>query len=215
MNDMKTINHHLTDQLLMGYSSGNLPEAFNLVVATHLSMCDDCRAALHAFDAVGGSLLDTNETSQIGDSSLAETLKLIAAKPVVKKLAPTSSLPSPLVDYTGGDLEGVKWRPVGMGVRQAILKTSKNATARLLYIPAGSALPDHGHKGTELTLVIKGAFSDETARFSVGDVEVANEDIEHMPVAEIGEDCICLSATDAPLRFNGLVPRIVQPFLNI
>ena len=215
MNDMKTINHHLTDQLLMGYSSGNLPEAFNLVVATHLSMCDDCRAALHAFDAVGGSLFDTNETSEMGDSSLAATLKLIAAKPVVKKLAPTSSLPSPLVDYTGGDLEGVKWRPVGMGVRQAILKTSKNATARLLYIPAGSALPDHGHKGTELTLVIKGAFSDETARFSMGDVEVANEDIEHTPVAEIGEDCICLSATDAPLRFNGLVPRIVQPFLNI
>ena len=215
MNDMKTINHHLTDQLLMGYSSGNLPEAFNLVVATHLSMCDDCRAALHAFDAIGGSLLDTNETSEMGDSSLAETLKLIAAKPVVKKLAPTSSLPGPLFDYIGDDLEGVKWRPVGMGVRQAVLKTSKNATARLLYIPAGLALPDHGHKGTELTLVIKGAFSDETARFSVGDVEVANEDIEHTPVAEIGEDCICLSATDAPLRFNGLVPRIVQPFLNI
>jgi len=215
MNDMKKINHHLTDQLLMGYSSGNLPEAFNLVVATHLSMCDDCRAALHAFDAVGGSLLDNNETSEMGDSSLAETLKLIAAKPVVKKLAPTSSLPGPLFDYIGDDLEGVKWRPVGMGVRQAVLKTSKNATARLLYIPAGLALPDHGHKGTELTLVIKGAFSDETARFSVGDVEVANEDIEHTPVAEIGEDCICLSATDAPLRFNGLVPRIVQPFLNI
>ena len=215
MNDMKTINHHLTDQLLMGYSSGNLPEAFNLVVATHLSMCDDCRAALHAFDAVGGSLLDNNETSEMGDSSLAETLKLIAAKPVVKKLAPSSSLPGPLFDYIGDDLEGVKWRPVGMGVRQAVLKTSKNATARLLYIPAGLALPDHGHKGTELTLVIKGAFSDETARFSVGDVEVANEDIEHTPVAEIGEDCICLSATDAPLRFNGLVPRIVQPFLNI
>ena len=215
MNDMKTISHHLTDQLLMGYSSGNLPEAFNLVVATHLSMCDDCRATLHAFDAVGGSLLDNNETSEMGDSSLAETLKLIAAKPVVKKLAPTSSLPGPLVDYIGDDLEGVKWRPVGMGVRQAILKTSKNATARLLYIPAGSALPDHGHKGTELTLVIKGAFSDETARFSAGDVEVANEDIEHTPVAEIGEDCICLSATDAPLRFNGLVPRMVQPFLNI
>ena len=215
MNDMKTINHHLTDQLLMGYSSGNLPEAFNLVVATHLSMCDNCRAALHAFDAVGGSLLDTNETSKMGDMSLAATMKLIAAKPVVKKSVPSSGLPGPLVDYIGGDLEGVKWRSVGMGVRQAILKTSKNATARLLYIPAGSALPDHGHKGTELTLVIKGAFSDETARFSAGDVEVANEDIEHTPVAEIGEDCICLSATDAPLRFNGLVPRIVQPFLNI
>jgi|TARA_B100000768_G_scaffold37142_1_gene35835 putative transcriptional regulator len=215
MNEMKTINHHLTDQLLMGYSSGNLPEAFNLVVATHLSMCDECRAALDAYDAVGGSLLDTDETSEMDSSSLAATMKLIAAKPAVKKSTPKSSLPGPLANYIGGDLESVKWRPVGMGVRQAILKTSKKASARLLYIPAGSAIPDHGHKGTELTLVIKGAFSDKTARFSAGDVEVANEDIEHTPVAEIGEDCICLSATDAPLRFNSLVPRIVQPFLNI
>ena len=199
----------------MGYSSGNLPEAFNLVVATHLSMCDECRAALDAYDAVGGSLLDTDETSEMDSSSLAATMKLIAAKPAVKKSAPKSNLPAPLANYIGGDLESVRWRPVGMGVRQAILKTSKKASARLLYIPAGSAIPDHGHKGTELTLVIKGAFSDKTARFSAGDVEVANEDIEHTPVAEIGEDCICLSATDAPLRFNSLVPRIVQPFLNI
>ena len=51
---MKKIKHHLTDALLMGYAAGNLPEAFNLVVATHISMCDTCRAALAGFDAVGG-----------------------------------------------------------------------------------------------------------------------------------------------------------------
>ena len=33
--DMTEIKHHLTDALLMGYSAGSLPEAFNLVVATH------------------------------------------------------------------------------------------------------------------------------------------------------------------------------------
>jgi putative transcriptional regulator len=36
-----------------------------------------------------------------------------------------------------------------------------------------------------------------------------------MPVADIGEDCICLAATDAPLRFRRLIPRIAQPFLRI
>ena len=35
------------------------------------------------------------------------------------------------------------------------------------------------------------------------------------PVAEEGEDCICLAATDAPLKFNALLPRIAQPFLRI
>ena len=45
-----SIKHHLTEQLLMGYAAGTLPEAFNLVVASHISMCDDCRAALAAYD---------------------------------------------------------------------------------------------------------------------------------------------------------------------
>ena len=48
MNNMTQIKHHLTDQLLIGYAAGTLPEAFNLVVATHLSMCDSCRAATQA-----------------------------------------------------------------------------------------------------------------------------------------------------------------------
>ncbi|MEL7176849.1 MAG: transcriptional regulator, partial [Pseudomonadota bacterium] len=26
---------------------------------------------------------------------------------------------------------------------------------------------------------------------------------------------ICLTATDAPLKFNSLIPRIAQPFLRI
>ena len=86
---------------------------------------------------------------------------------------------------------------------------------RLLRIPAGTAVPDHGHHGTELTLVLQGAFTDEEDRFGAGDVEVANEDLHHTPVADEGMDCICLAATDAPLRFNGLVPRIAQRFIGI
>ena len=102
-----------------------------------------------------------------------------------------------------------------MGVRQAILPTSRDATARLLYIPAGQAVPDHGHRGTELTLVLQGAFADSTDRFGRGDLEIADEDLEHTPIAEAGEDCICLAATDAPLRFNALIPRLLQPVFRI
>ena len=56
---------------------------------------------------------------------------------------------------------------------------------------------------------------DEDDRFDAGDVEVANEDLHHTPVAAEGMDCICLAATDAPLRFNGLVPRLAQRFIGI
>lgn len=214
-----TIRHHLSDKLLMAYAAAQLPEAFGLVVATHLSLCDDCRARLGAFEAIGGAILG-DTTAAMSDGCLAATLARLTMPEIIGTSAPPKPtrrgvFPTPLQDYVGGDLASVKWRTLGMGVRQAILPTSRGATARLLYIPAGQAVPDHGHRGTELTLVLQGAFSDTTARFGPGDLEIANEDLNHTPVAEAGIDCICLAATDAPLRFNALIPRLLQPFFRI
>lgn len=212
-----TIKHHISDSLLMGYAAGQLPEAFNLVVATHLSLCDECRARLAEYEAVGGAVLDRSGAVAMSEGSLAATMARIRSAPVVDRPAPRRAglFPGPLADYVGGGPEAVKWRSIGMGVRQAILPTEKGASARLLYIPAGQNVPDHGHRGLELTLVLQGAFRDETDRFGLGDLEIADEDLSHQPVAEAGEDCICLAATDAPLRFNGLIQRIAQPFLRI
>jgi len=216
------IKHHLTDDLLMAYSAGTLPEAFNLVVATHISLCDECRARMGSFDAVGGELVAHAEAAQMAEDSLTAIMAKIQAeagvsedKPLAAPAVGSGLFPTPLRDYVSGDLEDVRWRKVGGGVSQAILKTSKDATVRLLKIPAGTAVPDHGHRGTELTLVLQGAFVDEHDRFGAGDIEVANEDLHHTPVAEAGVDCICLSATDAPLRFNGLLPRLAQRFVRI
>jgi len=216
------IKHHLTDPLLMAYSAGQLPEAFNLVVATHVSLCDDCRARLGSFDAIGGAMLATAEPVHLDDDALEVALARIADapddRPVPAAPPPASrkdGLPQPLVAYIGGDLSAVKWRPIGMGVRQAVLPTSPEAQVRLLYIPAGVAVPDHGHRGMELTLVLQGAFRDASDRFGPGDIEVADEHMQHKPVAEAGDACICLAATDAPLRFSGLIPKIAQSLFGI
>lgn len=219
MNEMKKIKHHLTEPLLIGYAAGTLPEAFNLVVATHISMCDTCRAALAEYDAVGGEVMLDSDPVEVAEDALSATLALIDSGKLSESSAPIrtqgSVFPGPLQDYVSGDLDSLKWRKVGGGVSQLILSTSDDATVRLLRIPAGTAVPDHGHRGTELTLVLQGAFTDDEDRFGAGDVEVANEDLNHTPVAEAGMDCICLAATDAPLRFTGLVPRIAQRFIGI
>jgi len=212
------IRHHLSDALLTGYSAGTLPEAFNLLVATHISLCDECRARLQALDAVGGVLLDECEAVGMAPSALSATLARIGdARPAPRPrpAPPGAVFPAPLRDYVGGDAGAVRWRSVGGGVRQAILTTSARGSARLLYIPAGTAVPDHGHRGLELTLVLQGAFRDDTDHFARGDVEIADEALEHTPVADPGEPCICLAVTDAPLRFTGLIPRLLQPFLKI
>lgn len=205
------IRHHLTDDFLMGYAAGVMPEAFSLVAASHVSLCDTCRARLGAFEAVGGAVLEAGVGEILGGVEACLARKVVSAVPSRRN----GVLPGPLVDYVGGGVEAVKWRPLGMGVRQAILPTSPVASARLLYIPAGVAVPDHGHRGMELTLVLQGAFRDATDRFGVGDVEIAGPELEHVPVAEAGPDCVCLAATDARLRFKDWIPRMLQPLFRI
>ena len=216
-NDNK-IKHHLSEDILMKYSNGTLCEAFSLAVATHISMCDDCRSALESYEAMGGALLDVSDPEEMGVDSFESVMALIENQPVqITQSAERveSDVPSALSDYIGGSLKDIKWRPIGLGVKQSLLKTSGNSTARLLYIPAGTAVPHHSHNGNELTLVLKGAFEDEIARFGPGDVEMADEDLDHQPIAVEGEDCICLAVTDAPLKFQTFIHKLVQPFLKI
>ena len=214
-----SINHHLTDALLMSYAAGSLEEGFSLVVATHVSLCDECRARLGSFEAVGGVLVDACDEISMADDALKATFALIDAESVVATATHTSGkdsvFPAPLQNYVGGDLDKVRWRSVGSGVQQAVLKTGGKGKVRLLSIPGGAEMPNHSHRGLEMTLVLKGAFEDEGGAFARGDVEIANQDISHTPIARKGEACICLAATDAPLRFKGLIPRIAQPFLGI
>ena len=217
MTTLPTIRHHLNDALLMGYAAGHLSEAFGLVVATHVTMCDDCRARLESFEALGGAVIEAEDETAVSTDALPRMMARLEV-PVVSappKAPRKTSLPTPVAAYVGGDLDAVKWRALGGGVRQAILPTGPKATVRLLHIPAGQAVPDHGHRGMELTLVLRGAFRDATDRFGPGDLEIAGEDLAHKPVAEAGEDCICLAATDAPLRFAGLMPRLLQPLFRI
>jgi putative transcriptional regulator len=214
---MNGIKHHISDDLLMGYAAGALPQAFDLVVATHVSLSDDARARLAGFEELGGVVLSDMEEAELAEDSLEQTLARIAGTPVRKSRRHRRTVfsPPPCARSWAATRTAVKWRSLGTGAKQCVLTNDDGVSARLLYIPAGQAMPEHGHRGMELTLVLKGAYRDETDRFARGDVEFADQDMDHTPIAEEGEDCICLVATDQRLKFKGLLPRIAQPFIGI
>lgn len=210
--------HDLPDSILLAYSTGQLPEAFDLVVAAHVSLSDDSRARLEAFDTIGGAVLEGIDGAAVGEDALSATLaRAMCAEPgtVAPRRSVDPVLPGPVGDYIGGGLEDVRWRGIGMGVRQSILHQEDGASVRLMSIPPGAQIPDHGHRGMEMTLVLQGGFRDEFGEFWRGDVEVADEEMEHTPTVIGNVDCICLVATDSRLRFNGLLPRLAQHFLRI
>ncbi|MCF2905174.1 ChrR family anti-sigma-E factor [Octadecabacter sp. CECT 8868] len=211
---MTTITHHPSDALLAAYAGGSLPQPFALAVAAHISLCLDCRATYEAHLVSGGAVLEMSNTEAVSADLKSNVLDLldapVAAKPAYQR---SGVFPGPVMEALKG--KPPRWKSLGMGVRQSILSDGRDGSVRLLYIPPGRAVPDHSHNGLELTLVLQGSFSDETGRFGVGDLEVADHTLEHTPVADPGAPCICLAATDAPLRFNSFIPRLLQPFFRI
>lgn len=211
---MNAITHHIPDNILAAYAAGTLPQPFSLVVASHVSLCDECRSSLEAHHTAGGAVLETTLEERISNdlksSVLAQLDDDFEPEPTFKR---EGAYPGPVMEALKG--KPPKWKSLGLGVKQCIIEDGDNGSVRLLFIPPGQAMPDHSHGGLELTLVLQGSFSDESGRFGVGDLEVANEDVEHTPIADAGDPCICLAATDSPLRFNSFVPRLLQPFFRI
>lgn len=211
---MTAITHHIPDPMLAAYAAGTLPHQYSVVVATHVSMCDECRAALAAHQAIGGAVMEETPMVAMSGSARSNIMARLddsyTPEPVYER---AGIFPGPVMEALKGGAP--RWKTLGMGVRQHILSSSREGSLRLLFIPPGQAVPDHSHNGLELTLVLQGSFSDETGRFGVGDLEIGDEDLHHTPKADPGEPCICLAATDAPLRFNAFMPRLLQPLFKI
>lgn len=211
---MTQVSHHLSEELLIAYTAGTLPGPLALVVASHISMCTVCRAALSAHEAAAGLMLEDIKPVAPRDDLKARILAQLDAPARPEPVIGANGIyPAPLAEVLGSD--GPKWRTLGFGSRQQILSEKHGASVRLLYIPAGMPVPDHSHEGLELTLVLQGAFRDATGRYGVGDLEIADDDLEHQPIAEPGEDCICLAATESALKFRSFLPRLFQPLLRI
>lgn len=213
------VRHHLSDDSLVQYAAGALEEGWSLAIAAHLSLCPTCRARLRPFEAIGGAALEGIPAVEISAGALGRCMALVDTAAPETPTEPASArpgvLPAPLRRYLGGDVDRIRWRRVGGGVSQCILPVAGAAKARLLRIPAGAAVPEHGHRGQEMTLVFAGSFSDGAAVFRRGDIQEADAEIEHTPTSGPDGDCICLAVTDAPLRFASLLPRLVQRFASI
>ena len=218
------IKHHPDEEFLLDYATGSLEESWSLAIATHLALCPQCRATLSQIEAIGGNFLDafspassSNNDSFDFDSVFdLEFDNQDKDKTDSQDIQPVLAFPEPLRSYLNSNLNEIKWKRLGLKISQHLIETKDNLiTARILRIPAGTTVPDHSHDGTEMTLVLSGAYSDQTGRYGKGDLQIADEETRHQPCAELGSECICLVVTDAPLQFKNLSAKIAQPFFGI
>jgi len=205
--------NHL-DTLLAHYARGALSAPLHALVASHLVIRPESRPFVGALESVVASAIAEEEPAQIRNRE--ERLKAIFAidpeAPARTSPAIEGDVPQPLARYLGCTLAEVPWRTLLPGVKEYRVEDNEHGEATLYWIKAGRKMPSHTHEGSEYTLVLKGAFSDLNGHYGRGDVAIADMDVDHRPVADLGEDCFCFAVTDAPLKLTGPIGRIVQRF---
>lgn len=217
-----SIHHHLNDDTLMAYVAGSVSESMSFVIATHLSVCASCRAKVKDMEKLGGAVLEDESPLAMQSGALDAVLMMLDEgfedeRPKPANDYKSSSLPMPLGRYVPGDLDDVKWKNMAPGIKSYTIPEVKagNGALRLLKISPGVTIPEHSHSGSELTLVLKGSFSDEIGRFKAGDIADLDDDTDHQPISDGSEDCICLIVTEGPLKFKAVVPRLMQYFVGM
>jgi putative transcriptional regulator len=214
-----TIRHHLDDATLMSFAAGSLPEALAAVAAAHISHCPQCASELRRLERLGGVMLTRGPQAVLTRASprMPPVEATCVKDRSQSERSPTAKVFDPVERVLDGNSDELPWRRLGIGIWHIPLSLSTDSTGdlRLLKVAPGQTLPDHGHGGAELTLVLEGCYSDKLGEFGRGDVADIDESTDHMPVANGHHGCVCLIASERPAKFRGAVARLLQPFVGM
>jgi len=195
-----TIRRHPDSATLMSFAAGALSEPLAAACSAHASMCSECRDELRDMTLIGAALLGSAPTpgAQVAAPDALEPP--LPERGVTRREGIPDPLPAPITQRYGLALGEIPWTRVGPGVWQHRLALSAGVEGELYLIKLapGCRLPVHGHGGSELTLVITGAFSDASGEFRRGDLQDVDSDTEHQPVGDKEEGCVCLIAAEGP-----------------
>jgi putative transcriptional regulator len=230
---MKNVSpqHHPDSNLLLEFASGSLDHGQSIAIASHLHYCTQCRAKVMDFERIGAAIMVTHkhDIQENSDTTAQQFDRLMTKIEQIKTSPiPTCSTPAHSNDAHNHHpelpkavrkmlLPTTRWKRITSSLRSAGLIAGQDKYGvSLQKIQAGGKVPQHDHRGTEITVVLKGSFSDEDGVYQQGDFLLRNEGDIHSPMASKNQDCLCLSVEQAPVKLTSVLGRLlINPFLRI
>jgi putative transcriptional regulator len=200
--------HHPADDILTAYAAGALEPGFGLVVAAHLEACAHCRGRVSVFEAASGAALADLPETDVAADALANVMARLDAAP-----APAANDRRPFLQRL--PLRSKKWVAPGVWVAAVDTPHAPNNRVYVLSVAPGMPTARHEHSGAEFCTVLKGAYRDEIGLFAAGDFAAAYDDLNHQPVVQGDEACVCLFATEGRLKPQGFFGRIAFGFADV
>jgi putative transcriptional regulator len=200
--------HHPSDDILTAYSAGALEAGFGLVVGAHVEQCAHCRGRVGAMEAASGAALQTLERAEVSSDALDKVMARLG-----EREAPKAQARKPLLERL--PLKPKKWVAPGVWVAAVDTPHAPNNRVYLLRVAAGAPTARHEHSGAEFCTVLTGAYRDDLGLFRAGDFAAADANLNHQPMIQGDEACICLFATEGRLKPQGLIGRIAFALADV
>lgn len=215
------ISLHPTQQQLHDFVEGNCVPAMALVISAHVDMCPECQKQVAAMqEQASEKAFEAEAFSPEFSAMLAKITQLPEAERIVTEVPSaqielegrTFDLPRPLRRYVSktGD-----WSRLLGKVWQAPVDLGPIGKANFIYMEEGGSVPEHTHRGNELTLVVNGEFSDGIAHYDSGDFITMNGENTHTPGSDAEEGCLVFTIVDQPLHFTSGIARLLNPFSHL
>ncbi|MBY3582335.1 ChrR family anti-sigma-E factor [Rhizobium bangladeshense] len=205
------------DALMAHYVAGSLPEPARVLVCSHLEMKPGNRSLVNALELLAGEALENTPEAAIAHREQRLAAIFSSSSPDLRPQtigrSETALFPRALWDLVGFELQDVPWRRRLPGLKEYSLDR-EGCEVRLMWIRPGRALPAHTHKRMELILVLDGAFNDERGHFGPGDISIADETVDHRPVAEKDRPCIAFAVSDGPVRLTGSFRQMIGDLIG-
>ena len=185
------------NELIFGYSSGNLGEAKSLFTSMYLYLNSVAAKKASIFDNMLAQ--NFNELDGIGLKKLKYT---DCIKNSDSKIQNNSLANNPLSRIIG-DLNHIDWKTLYKGFKEFKIPINDNDSVKLIKMDPGTSVPLHSHNGKEYILVLDGSFCDEYGEYNKGDMQINDQQIKHNPTACNSSGCVCLSITENEVVFFG------------
>lgn len=224
------IKRHPDTQWLTEYSAGSLPPSQALCVTTHLEFCPDCRLRCAEMLRLGASLFSAEPAGVAEHRTLDEIWQKIQSpmpfsistrqsrvidRPTSFHVNYPSDFPNIIRKLIPHGTDNLHWTRLGSRLSIVTLTAADDPQREIALhkLSPGGSVANHDHHGREITVVLSGSFSDQHGQYQPGDFLVREPGDLHRPTASENRECICLSVSDAPVKFTGLLTRLLNPLI--
>ncbi len=199
------------NELIFGYSSGNLTEAKSLFVSMYLYLNSVAAKNASIFDNILADNLANLDEVAPKKINYKDCINSTYNQNLSFKITKNNN---PLTNLIGS-IDKLKWKSIYKGFREFNISLKDSDTIKLIKMDPGISVPLHSHNGKEYILVIDGSFCDEYGEYKKGDMQINDQKIKHHPIASNKNGCICLSITERDVIFFGKLGSALNLFTFI